>query len=107
MYSYRFLIGVVLAVLVVGTVSSIDLALAGAHPAQVWAQSDGQPLARLIGSELTSGGLDSPNGQLQFGGFNLQGGGFNQGGLQSGGFNFQGGGFNFQGGGFNFQGGGF
>jgi hypothetical protein len=109
MYSYRFLIGVALAVVLVGAISSIDLALAGAQPARTPAQADAQPVARMIGLEPIDGGLDSANGQLQFGGggFNFQGGGF-----QGGGFNFQGGGFNFgggggfQGGGLNFQGGG-
>jgi len=105
MQSYRFLIGVALVVLLVGAVSSIDLALAGAQPARTPAQADAQPVARLVGLEPIDGGLDRANGQLQFGGFQggFQGGGFNFGG---GGFNFQGGGgFNFGGGGLNFQGG--
>jgi hypothetical protein len=100
MHSYRFLIGLALVVVLVGAVSSIDLARAGAQPA--WLQASGEaPVARLTGPEAIGSGLDSPNGQLQFGA-GLQGGGFN---LQGGGFNFGGGGFNFGGGQFN--GGGF
>ena len=101
MYSYRFLIGVALSLLVVGAISTIDLALAGSQPGRAFAQDGPQPLARLMGPELLDGGLDRAEGQLQFGGFNLQGGfQFGGGGLQ-GGFQFGGGGLQggFQGGG--------
>jgi hypothetical protein len=111
MHSYRFLAGVTLAILLGGTVSIVDVAVAGQRPDSATASAAGP--SRLIAPALSESTLNSVASQPDAQGFNF-GGGFQAGGFQSGGFNFgggfQGGGFNF-GGGFNlgggFQGGGF
>ena len=66
MHSYRFLIGVVLAVLLVGSISSIDLALAGPQAARTLLSGDARPAVRhaLAGRSAGPGRAVEPRPQL-------------------------------------------